>query len=392
MIQFNDLNTKTSLFDADVEEKKEMLDESIKSAKILVVGAAGTIGQSVTKELFARDPGVLHAVDISENNLVELVRDIRSTFGYIEGDFKTFAVPIESDEFTMLCKNEGPYDYIFNLSALKHVRSERDPYTLKRMVDVNVVNSIKLIRLAEDMSVKKYFTVSTDKAANPANLMGATKRVMEYLNHTAGVPCSSARFANVAFSDGSLLHGFKNRILKGQPISAPADIKRYFLDEKEAGQLCLMSSILGEHSEIFFPKLEEGSHLISFTDIAKSFLAAKGYTVLECDSEEQARSVARSGIVNDQWPCYFFKSDTSGEKPTEEFYTEREKPNFSKFRKIGVVQHTLPINHNSEYSRSVIEESFNSIEIDYEIIKKTLVKFVPELDHIHKNRNLDERM
>ena len=213
----------------------------------------------MTKEIFARNPNVLHVVDISENNLVELVRDIRSTLGYISGDFKTSAIDCGGLEFKSLLSAEGPYDYVFNLSALKHVRSERDPYTLMRMLSVNLPNTINTLELTKEMDLKKYFCVSTDKAANPVNLMGASKRIMEMflLRESLSREFSMARFANVVFSDGSLLHGFSQRFNKGQPLSAPNDIKRYFVTPKESGELCLLSGLLGQNRDIFFPKLSE---------------------------------------------------------------------------------------------------------------------------------------
>ena len=234
-------------------------------SSFLVIGGAGSIGQAVVKEVFKRNPKKLHVVDISENNLVELVRDIRSSFGYIAGDFKTYALDIGSIEYDAFIESDGKYDYVLNLSALKHVRSEKDPFTLMRMIDVNIFNTEKTLQQSIDSGVKKYFCVSTDKAANPVNMMGASKRIMEMfiMRKSKDIKISTARFANVAFSDGSLLHGFDQRIKKRQPIVAPNDIKRYFVIPKESGELCLMSCIFGENRDIFFPKLSENSHLIS---------------------------------------------------------------------------------------------------------------------------------
>ena len=214
---------------------------------------------------------MLHVVDISENNLVELVRELRSTFGYSEGEFKTFALDCGGLEFRALMDLEGPYDYIFNLSALKHVRSEKDPYTLMRMVTVNITNTLETIKLAKDSGTKKYFCVSTDKAANPVNMMGASKRIMEMflMRESLEQKLSMARFANVAFSDGSLLHGFNQRFAKSQPFSVPVDVLRYFITPQESGELCLLSGIFGENRDIFFPKLNEKLHLTSFTTIAQ---------------------------------------------------------------------------------------------------------------------------
>ena len=239
------IGREKELFTEDIQRNEKALSEIVSSSRFLVIGGAGSIGQAVTKEIFKRSPLKLHVVDISENNMVELVRDIRSSFGYIDGDFQTFALDIGSAEYDAFWNNDGEYDYVLNLSALKHVRSEKDPFTLMRMIDVNIFNTEKTIRQSIEKGVKKYFCVSTDKAANPANMMGASKRIMEMylMKYSEEISISTARFANVAFSDGSLLHGFNQRIQKHQPIVAPNDVKRYFVTPKESGELCLMSTM-----------------------------------------------------------------------------------------------------------------------------------------------------
>ncbi|MFT5243993.1 MAG: FlaA1/EpsC-like NDP-sugar epimerase, partial [Psychroserpens sp.] len=274
------------LFTKDIQSHKDELYSKVSSSKFLVLGGAGSIGQAVVKEIFKRNPLKLHVVDISENNLVEVVRDIRSSFGYIKGDFKTFALDIGSIEYDAFIASDGHYDYVLNLSALKHVRSEKDPFTLMRMINVNVFNTDKTIQQSIDKKVKKYFCVSTDKAANPVNMMGASKRIMEMflMRRSQEINISTARFANVAFSDGSLLHGFNQRIQKKQPIVAPNDIKRYFVVPQEAGELCLSSCVLGDNRDIFFPKLEESLHLISFADIAVKYLKNLGYEPYLCET------------------------------------------------------------------------------------------------------------
>ena len=310
------------LFTDDLQIHEQELQQKVSSSSFLVIGAAGTIGQAVTREIFKRQPIKLHAVDISENNLVELVRDIRSSLGYIKGDFKTFAIDCGSVEYDAMFSKEGSYDYILNLSALKHVRSEKDPYTLMRMIDVNIFNTEKTLNQAIESGAQKYFCVSTDKAANPANMMGASKRIMEMylMRRSLEIPVSTARFANVAFSDGSLLHGFNQRMLKKQPLSAPQDVKRYFITPQESGELCLMSCLLGDNRDIFFPKLSEKLHLITFAEIAESYLNSLGYEVVPCKSEEEARQSVEALGREKKWPCYFFDSDTTGEKDFEEFY------------------------------------------------------------------------
>ena len=241
------IGRKEYLFTKDIQKYEEILSKIVSESKFLVLGGAGSIGQAVTKEIFKRKPIKLHVVDISENNMVELVRDIRSSFGYIEGDFQTFALDIGSTEYDVFWNSDGDFDCILNLSALKHVRSEKDPYTLMRLVNTNIFNTDKTLLQSIQKGVKKYFCVSTDKAANPVNMMGASKRIMEMFVHrrSENIDVSMARFANVAFSDGSLLHGFNKRIQKKQPIVAPNDIKRYFLVPQEAGELCLSSCMLG---------------------------------------------------------------------------------------------------------------------------------------------------
>ena len=270
------------------------LKEKITKSKFLVMGGAGSIGQAVCKEIFRRDPKLLHVINLSENNMVELVRDLRSTVGYGSGTFETFAIDCGSIEFNSLIESEGPYDYVFNLSALKHVRSEKDPYTLMRMISVNILNTIKTTKLANKMGAKKYFCVSTDKAANPVNMMGASKRIMEMflMRESLNQNISMARFANVAFSDGSLLHGFNQRFSKKQPFAAPNDVRRYFVTPKESGELCLLSGLMGENRDIFFPKLSEKLHLIKFSDIAINYLKDRGYEPYECESENEARTNA----------------------------------------------------------------------------------------------------
>lgn len=262
------------LFLDDIADYNEKLEKIVNNSTFLVIGGAGSIGQAVTKEIFKRNPKKLHVVDISENNMVELVRDIRSSFGYIDGEFATFALDIGSWEYDAFIKQDGKYDYVLNLSALKHVRSEKDPYTLMRMIETNIFNTDKTLRQSIEKGTKKYFCVSTDKAANPVNMMGASKKIMEMfvMRKSKQIDVSMARFANVAFSDGSLLHGFNQRIQKQQPIVAPNDIKRYFVTPQESGELCLMSCIFGENRDIFFPKLSENLHLITFLKLQSSIL------------------------------------------------------------------------------------------------------------------------
>ena len=342
------IGREKALFTDDINQYATELNKIVNNSSFLVLGGAGTIGQAVVKEIFKRKPKKLHVVDISENNMVELVRDIRSSFGYIEGEFKTFALDIGSVAYDAFMLADGRYDYILNLSALKHVRSEKDPFTLMRMIDVNIFNTDKTLVQARQKRVKKYFCVSTDKAANPVNLMGASKRIMEMFvtRHSKYTKVSMARFANVAFSDGSLLYGFNKRIEKRQPIVAPNDVKRYFVTPQESGELCLMSCIFGENRDIFFPKLSENLHLISFADIAVKYLKNLGYEPYLCKDEDEARNFfTKNSELNTQnskqWPCFFSKSDTTGEKDFEEFYTDKELLDMEKFHNLGIIKNEL---------------------------------------------------
>ena len=333
------IGRREPLFTTDIKENEPNLSNIISGSNFLILGGAGSIGQAVTKEIFKRHPNKLHVIDISENNLVELVRDIRSQFGYIDGDFRTFALDIGSREFDAYVSREK-FDYVLNLSALKHVRSEKDPFTLMRMINVNILNTEKTLLQSIKCGAKKYFCVSTDKATNPVNMMGASKRIMEdFLARRSEEICiSTARFANVAFSDGSLLHGFNQRLSKLQPIVAPNDIRRYFVTPQESGELCLMSCIFGDNLDIFFPKLDENLDLITFSEIAEKYLKSKGYIPHICTNEDEARKLSSSLPEKKMWPCLFTQSDTTGEKDFEEFYTLDEEIDLERFQKIGIVK------------------------------------------------------
>jgi len=389
------IDRQVELFDLDMAQNSETLAEIVSKGRFLVIGGAGSIGQAVSKEIFKRNPVALHVVDISENNMVELVRDIRSSEGYGSGDFKTFAVDCGNVEFEALMANEGPYDYVFNLSALKHVRSEKDPYTLMRMIMVNVFNTIKTLRLAKKMGAKKYFCVSTDKAANPVNMMGASKRIMEMflMRESLTQNISMARFANVAFSDGSLLHGFNQRFAKKQPFSAPNDVRRYFVTPQESGELCLLSGLLGGNRDIFFPKLSEKLHLITFSEIAVRYLRARGYEPYECESEDEARDRAEELIANKQWPCYFFKSNTTGEKNFEEFFTDNEDLDIERFETVGVIK------NQPDFDEAKLNDFMHGIEAlrkkgtwAKDDIVKLYFGLLPDFAHKETGKYLDQRM
>jgi len=391
----NLIGRTNELFSNDIKNHEKELTTIVSNSKFLVIGGAGSIGSATTKEIFKRNPKKLHVVDISENNMVELVRDIRSSFGYIEGDFQTFALDIGSIEYDAFWDADGDYDYVLNLSALKHVRSEKDPYTLMRMIDVNVFNTDKTLQQSIDKGVKKYFCVSTDKAANPVNMMGASKRIMEMflMRKSKEITISTARFANVAFSDGSLLHGFNKRIEKKQPIVAPNDIKRYFVIPKESGELCLMSCVFGENRDIFFPKLSENLHLITFAEIAVKYLAEIGYEPYLCKDEEEARELVHTLPQEGKWPCLFTTSDTTGEKDFEEFFTDKETLDMDRFENLGVIKNELNI---EEDKLNLFEAKINELKVARKWNKEEIVDLfftmIPDFGHKETGKYLDSKM
>ena len=383
------------LFSEDIEKHNEKLKEIVSSSSFLVIGGAGSIGQAVTKEIFKRNPKKLHVVDISENNMVELVRDIRSSLGYIDGEFKTFALDIGSLEYDAFIKSDGKYDYVLNLSALKHVRSEKDPFTLMRMIETNIFNTDKTLKQSIVNNTKKYFCVSTDKAANPVNMMGASKRIMEMFVHrnSLEIDVSMARFANVAFSDGSLLHGFNQRIQKKQPIVAPNDIKRYFVTPQESGELCLMSCIFGENRDIFFPKLSEQLNLISFSDIAIKYFEDLGYEPYLCGDEDEARALAKTLPKEGKYPCLFTASDTTGEKDFEEFFTDKEILDMERFNNLGIIKNELDFDAKKlESFEHTIKNYLENLSWSKEDIVKEFFKLLPDFAHKETGKYLDEKM
>lgn len=389
------IGRRKDLFTTDISKHEVLLRSIVENSCFLVLGGAGSIGQAVTKEIFKRNPKKLHVVDISENNMVELVRDVRSSFGYIDGDFQTFALDIGSVEYDAFIKADGQYDYVLNLSALKHVRSEKDPYTLMRMIDVNVFNTDKTIQQSIDCGAKKYFCVSTDKAANPVNMMGASKRIMEMflMRKSEEIAISTARFANVAFSDGSLLHGFNQRIQKQQPIVAPSDIKRYFVTPQESGELCLMSCIFGENRDIFFPKLSEALHLITFADIAVKYLHDRGYEPFLCKTEDEARELVKTLPAQGKWPCLFTESDTTGEKDFEEFFTDSETLDMERFENLGIIKNDAIF---EQALLSEFEEQITQMKADKTWTKDEIVslffKMLPDFGHKETGKYLDGKM
>ena len=389
------IGRSNNLFEMDRAQHQGALADEVAQSRFLVLGGAGSIGQAVTKEIFNHNPRKLHVVDISENNLVELVRDIRSSQGYLDGEFRTFALDIGSWQYDAFFTQDGQYDYVLNLSALKHVRSEKDPYTLMRMIEVNIFNTEKTIQQSIAKGVKKYFCVSTDKAANPVNMMGGSKRIMEMflMRQSQFIDISTARFANVAFSDGSLLHSFNQRLLKRQPIVAPNDVKRYFVTPQEAGELCLMSTIFGANRDIFFPKFSQELHLITFAEIARRYVQARGYEVYECTSEEEARALVHTLPEKGKWPCLFVASDTTGEKDFEEFYTEEEILDLERFRSLGVIKNNLELQEEKlNHFTSAISKMKELGWWSKEALVDLFHEMIPNFGHEEKGKYLDSKM
>ncbi len=387
------------LFQEDLAKWEREFSERIRNSRFLVVGGAGSIGSAVVREIFARNPKVLHVIDTSENNLAEMVRDVRSSLGYIDGEFHAYCFDGQGAEFESFAKNTledgNGYDYVLNFSALKHVRSEKDPYTLMRLIDVNIFLTKRLLEFARDCSAKKFFCVSTDKAANPVNMMGGSKRIMEMflLGDDSSTPVSTARFANVAFSDGSLPHAWTQRIQKRQPLSAPNDVRRYFVTPQEGAHLCLFSILQGNDREIYFPKLSPRLHLVTFSSMAVKYLESLGYEAVECDSEDEARSRVDELAAQKKWPCYFFKSDTTGEKDFEEFYTSSEEVDWDRYVELGVVKNELIV--DAKMLRD-FENRIQTLRKSHRWTKEELLvefqKLLPNFAHKETGKSLDNRM
>lgn len=390
------LGRSNSFLNLDIEKNYTAISDVLKEQRILVIGAAGSIGGAFVRELAGFSLSGLHLIDLSENNLAEVVRDLRSSGTLLPEDFQTFSIDYSGVEMQALLQNTE-YDYILNFSAMKHVRSERDPYTLMRMIDVNVLGNVRLLEMLKNSKrLKRVFSVSSDKAVNPANLMGASKAFMEriFLNFSDEISFSSARFANVAFSDGSLLHAFRHRLEKQQPISAPQDVKRYFITHKEAGQLCLLGCFLGKNKEIFYPNFKSDKEMMSFADIARVFLREQGYEPKECKSDEEALELMQKRKPEDTWwPCHFSGSDTSGEKMYEEFVHTEEEYDEKRYAYVGVVTRPITADANKlSQALNRLNEMRSSFSWDKEQILDTVSSVVEELKHVETNRNLDQKM
>jgi FlaA1/EpsC-like NDP-sugar epimerase len=387
------------IFADDLKKHGNEMDAAVANGRFLVVGGAGSIGGAVVKEIFARNPRVLHVIDISENNLAELVRDIRSSLGYIDGEFHAYCFDVLGREFPAFAQQAlstgNQYDYVLNFSALKHVRSEKDPFTLMRLIDVNVFLTKQLLDFSKQCGAKKFFCVSTDKAANPVNMMGASKRIMEMflLGDASSTAVSTARFANVAFSDGSLPFAWTQRIQKQQPIAAPNDIRRYFVTAQEGAQLCLFSILQGNDREIYFPKLSPNLHLVTFSSMAQRYLESIGYEPVECSSEDEARDRVDELASQKKWPCYFFKTDTTGEKDFEEFYTDSEQVQWDRYSEIGVVQNEAAFAKDDlERFERCIDGMRQAGRWSKGDLLQAFGLLLPDFAHKETGKNLDNRM
>ena len=385
-----------SLFIDDIKANQKLLAERINDRKVLVIGGAGTIGSSFIKSLLKFEVSCLYVVDTNENGLTELVRDLRSSMDYnIPVDFKTYPISYNDRVFENIVREKSGFGVVANFAAHKHVRSEKDQHSVQAMINNNVINAKGLLELLVEFPPQRFFCVSTDKATNPVNIMGASKKLMEdmIMSYAEKIPITTARFANVAFSNGSLLFGFIERMFKRQPLSSPADVRRYFISPEESGQICLLACMLGNSGEIFFPKLNHDEHMMTFSKIAEDFLTELGLEPLHCNSEQEARlASAELEKLGDKYPVYFFRSDTTGEKPYEEFYTEDEKIEMNRFSSLGVVTKKNTSTASIETTVKNLNALFETSSYSKSDIVEVLKTYLTNFDHAEKGKNLDQKM
>ena len=379
-------------FDNDLNIFNKKLSLNIKGNNILVIGGAGTIGSNYIKEVLKYYPSKITVIDINENGLTELTRDLRSSklLDY-NPEFITYPVNLLSDTFNKIF-NSDTWQVVANFSAHKHVRSEKDKISVEALIKNNVYGAIKLLKLCELNPPDYFFSVSTDKAANPVNIMGASKSLMEklILSKKQNFRVSTARFANVAFSNGSLLDGFTYRLNKKQPLSCPSDIKRFFVTPEQSGQICLLATFLGQTGNIFFPKLDFHKDQIYFKDIALDFLKDNGFEPELVKSEKEAKDFEFDKYPK-KYPIYFFKTDTSGEKIYEEFYTEEEDYEINSYESLGFIS-TPDITISFEDVEADFEKVFNNTNTDKLDIVIVIKKYVPDFMHIETGKHLDQKM
>ncbi len=384
-----------SLFEADIAQHKEQLSAHIKGKSVMVIGGAGTIGSSYIKAILNFEPAKLYVVDTNENGLTELTRDLRSNHGqYIPEDYKTYPMNFGDTVFKKMFVNEGPFHIVANFAAHKHVRSEKDQYSIEAMIDNNVFKAKDFLDLLSTHKPEHFFCVSTDKAANPVNVMGASKKLMEevIMAYSKDIKITTARFANVAFSNGSLLDGYLQRLLKKQPISCPSDVKRFFVSPEESGQICMLACILGNSGEIYFPKLDE-VEMVNFKAITIDFFREMNISTVECLSEKEARNISSVMSIEDPHPIYFFESDTSGEKLYEEFFTEKDEVDLVNYEGIGVIKNAVkPSINQIEHCIGELKMLLNSETYDKSDIVKLMKKHLPDFEHIETGKSLDQKM
>lgn len=385
-----------SMFEKDIERNRLTLTQKIQGKSVLVIGGAGSIGSSFIKAILPFRPSSLVVVDTNENALAELTRDLRSTRGmYVPDDFVPYPMDFASPVFKKMFLKRGGFDIVGNFSAHKHVRSEKDIYSVEALLQNNVLHAKQLLDLLSDFPPEEYFCVSTDKAANPVNIMGASKRIMEdvIFSYSDKFPVKTARFANVAFSNGSLPAGFLARIQKLQPLSAPSDVRRYFVSPEESGQICMLACMLGENRAIFFPKLAE-AQMMTFDAIATELLHAHGYEVLECNSDAEAIEKAESlKSGSTQYPVHYSKSDTSGEKPFEEFVTDTESADMERFSSLGVITgKAIPDRKRIQTLFDDLNSAFDKTETTKEEVVSIMKDYLPNFEHIETGKSLDSKM
>ncbi|MCI8403020.1 MAG: polysaccharide biosynthesis protein [Lachnospiraceae bacterium] len=386
----------SSMFCSDIEANRNILSDKIAGRSVLVIGGAGSIGSSFIKAVLPFRPAVLVVVDTNENGLAELTRDLRSTKGmYIPENYIPYPMDFASPVFEKMFRNRGGFDIVGNFSAHKHVRSEKDIYSVEALLQNNVLHAKRLLDLLSEFPPEEYFCVSTDKAANPVNIMGASKRIMEdvIFSYSDKFPVKTARFANVAFSNGSLPAGFLTRIQKLQPLSAPSDVRRYFVSPEESGQICLLSCILGENRAIFFPKLAK-AQMMTFDAIGTELLKAHGYEVLECSSDEEAidrGEELKNG--SNLYPVYYSESDTSGEKPFEEFVTDTETTDMGRFASLGIITgKKIPDKEKVITLFRKLNAVFNKEQTTKEEVVAIMKEYLPNFRHIEAGKSLDSKM
>lgn len=386
-----------SLLEEDLKANQDALQQRINHKSVLVIGGAGSIGSSFIKAILKFRPSRLYVFDINENGLTELTRDLRSSADcHIPEDYKTYPINFGDRIFEKILRKTGRFDIVANFAAHKHVRSEKDEFSVEAMLENNVIKAKKLLDLLLEFPPEHFFCVSTDKAANPVNLMGASKKLMEevILAYSKFIPITTARFANVAFSNGSLLQGFVERLAKKQPLSAPSDVKRYFVSAEESGQICLLACILGQSGEIFFPKLNLQTDTHTFAEIAALFLNEHGLTAQICSTEAEARNMAVD-LENGSpaYPAYFFQSDTSGEKPYEEFFTDSEIVDLQTFKHLGVIKNAPAKNMQEiEVIFDQLRALFAADSYNKEDIVKLVKNIIPNFNHLETGKNLDQKM